>query len=74
MKEYNIVITETLRTVVHIEAASAEEAKKQAHNNWKKGEYVLDSADFIGVDISAEGQPRAHRTGDKGKGNPGHER
>ena len=74
MKEYGVVITEMLRKVVYVEAASAEQAEKQAYSNWKDGEYIMDAENFIGVDISEEGRAKAHRTGNKRKGHPGHER
>ena len=45
---YTIVIEETLRKEVAIEAQDAEEAAHIAKELYRKGEIVLDAGDFIG--------------------------
>lgn len=49
---YNVVILEHLKKVVQIEAASWEEAKMLAQNEWDNGTYVLRADDFAGVDFT----------------------
>lgn len=51
MAQFEVTIIETLSTKVFIEADSAEEAYNKAGENWAKGEYELDSADFDCVDF-----------------------
>ena len=46
--KYTIVIEETLRKEVAIEAQDAEEASSIAKVLYRKGEIVLDAGDFIG--------------------------
>lgn len=53
-KEYSVTITETLEKTVVVEAESREEAERIVEENWKNGEYVLDSENFVGVHIEAE--------------------
>ena len=74
MKEYNIVITETLRSVVCIEADNAAEAGRLVEEKWRNGEIVLGGDEFSGVSFTEEGRAKNHRTGNKGKGNIGYER
>ncbi len=49
MKEYEVVITETLQKTVTVEAESLADARKQANAAWINGDYVLDAEDFAGV-------------------------
>ena len=49
MKEYEVVITETLRKTVMVEAESLADARKKADLGWIRGEYMLDAEDFVGV-------------------------
>ena len=46
--KYTVVIEETLRKEVVIEAQNAEEAAHIAKALYRKGEIVLDAGDFIG--------------------------
>lgn len=50
MKKFDVEITETLQRTVSVEAASQEEAEKIVTKAWNNEDYVLDSADFVGVD------------------------
>ena len=49
MKEYNVVIKETLEMTVTVEAGSAAQAKDIVEQNWKNSEYVVDADSFTGV-------------------------
>lgn len=55
MKKYNVVITETLRRNVEIEASSPKEAYDIAERMIKKCEIVLDADDFDGrtIDVAS---------------------
>ena len=46
MKEYEVVIKETLSMTVTVEAQNPKHAKELVEKNWKDGEYVLDSEHF----------------------------
>ena len=46
--KYTVVIEETLRKEIAIEAQDAEEAARIAKALYRKGEIVLDAGDFIG--------------------------
>ena len=50
--EYTINVRETLETQVKVEADNLSEALGAAEQNWKRGEYILDSECFTGVDFS----------------------
>ena len=52
IRQYDIVILEHLKRVVHMEAASWEEAKSKVEQAWKAGEYVLSAEDFAGVSFN----------------------
>ena len=49
MKEYEVVITETLQKAVTIEAESLADARKKVDLGWIRGEYMLDAENFVGV-------------------------
>ena len=49
MKEYEVVITETLQKTVTIEAESLADARKKVDLGWIRGEYMLDAENFVGV-------------------------
>ena len=53
-KLYRVTITETLKFTVDIDADSAEAAERIAEQNWKEGNYIIDSAHFAGVEFHAE--------------------
>ena len=46
--KYTVIIEETLRKEVAIEAQDTEEADRIAKALYRKGEIVLDAGDFIG--------------------------
>ena len=50
--EYTINVRETLEMKVKVEADSLAEALDVAEQNWKRGEYILDSEHFTGVGFS----------------------
>ncbi|MBR5618487.1 MAG: DpnD/PcfM family protein [Clostridia bacterium] len=52
--QYRVTITETLKFTVGIDADSAEAAERIAEQNWKEGNYIIDSAHFAGVEFHAE--------------------
>ena len=56
MKEYKVLITETLQKTVIVEAASEQEAHKRASDAWKNAEYILDSDNFQGVEFHVLGE------------------
>jgi hypothetical protein len=51
-REFDIVITETAKITVTVEAKDREEARRIVSDNWKNGEYVIDAEKFTGVDFS----------------------
>jgi hypothetical protein len=55
MVKYAVVIKETLQRVVAVEASTMDEAVSLVRERYKREEIILDSSDFIGVDI--EGLP-----------------
>jgi len=50
---YKVTITETLQKVVTVDADSYDDAEQIASNNWRTGDYILDSSNFTGVEFSA---------------------
>ena len=50
--EFAINVKETLEMKVKVEADNLAEALDTAEQNWKRGEYILDSECFTGVDFS----------------------
>lgn len=54
MKEYDVTITETLKTTVTVEAESQLEAEQMVSDNWRNQEYILDADNFTGVDFKAK--------------------
>lgn len=53
MKNYQVVITETLKMKVDIEADSPKEAEEIAHDKWRNSEYILDAECFDGVEFNS---------------------
>lgn len=49
IREYNVVIVETLKKTVTVEAASWAEAQMVVEDAWKNGDYILDADSFAGV-------------------------
>ena len=52
MKNYQVVITETLKMHVDIEADSPEEAEQLANDRWRNSEFILDADCFDGVEFN----------------------
>ena len=52
MKEYEIIITETLSKIVTVEAENETQAEQIAFDRWKNSEYILDADHFKGVDVT----------------------
>lgn len=51
MKTYRVVVTETLQRIVYIDAKSAEEAKREAEEQYHNEEIVLDANDYQDTEI-----------------------
>lgn len=51
MKDYDVVITETLKKTVTVQAENPDEALQRASDAWHRGEYILDADAFQGVDF-----------------------
>ena len=52
MKKYQVVITETLKMRVDIEAESPEEAEQIASDRWRNSDFILDADCFDGVEFN----------------------
>lgn len=50
--KYQIEITETLQKIVEVEAASSSEAYQYVVYDYNNGDIVLDSDDFVSVEIN----------------------
>lgn len=59
MREYDVVIKETLSKTVTVEAENARQAREIVERKWKDSEYILDADDFKGVAFSVP--PRSER-------------
>lgn len=55
-KRYKVAVTELLRRVVAVEAASEEEAHQRASDAWSNGEIILDGRDFEGTEFHVLGE------------------
>ena len=51
MKEFEVVITETLRKSVKLMSDSLDEAQQQVTDEWYRGEYILDADSFDSVNF-----------------------
>ncbi|EGC03093.1 DpnD/PcfM family protein [Ruminococcus albus] len=56
MKEFNVIITETLRKVVTVEAETAEDAEEIVDAAWHNSEYILEAEDFDGVEFTVQNE------------------
>ena len=54
MNHYDVTIRETLEVKMKVAANSREEAEQFARDQWKRGEVVLDSSHFTGVEFHAK--------------------
>ena len=52
-KRFKVAIIETLKMDVEVEAEDQEQAEQMVADGWKKGEYVLDADNFMGVEFEA---------------------
>ena len=52
-RNFNVVITETLKLTVEIEAYCKEEAEQIVSDAWKNSDYILDACAFHGVTFEA---------------------
>ncbi len=50
MRKYHVHITETLHTIVAIEANSSDEALEKAKDMYRNEEIVLTSENYVGTD------------------------
>jgi hypothetical protein len=55
MPAFEVEITETLQRVIKLETRTQDEAVTQVRERYKRGEFVLDSGNFVSVNI--EGLP-----------------
>jgi hypothetical protein len=53
MREYDVLITETLAMTVTVKAQSAEQARRITEKNWKDGDYIIDADHFKGVTFTS---------------------
>ena len=53
LKQFDVVITETLTMVVKVDAKNPDEAEQIVSDKWEDGEYVLDYDNFADVDFEA---------------------
>ena len=58
LREFPVVITETLKLTVHVEARDAAEAEEIAQANWNNSEYILDAECFVGAEFAAKAPER----------------
>ena len=56
MKEYKVLITETLQKAVIVGAESEQEARRRVSDAWKNAEYTLGADDFQGVEFHVLGE------------------
>ena len=56
MKKYNIVITETLRKIVRVEAETYDDAIDKVESLYGNQEIVLNADDFIGYELRGYGE------------------
>ena len=56
MKEYKVLITETLQKAVIVGAESEQEAHRRVSDAWKNAEYLLDAECFQGVEFHVLGE------------------
>jgi hypothetical protein len=49
---FEVEITETLQRVVDVEASTLDEAVDRVREQYKRGEFILDSGDFVDVHIA----------------------
>ena len=54
MSEYRVIITETLKRAVTVEAESREEAEEAVRRQYQNSEHILVAEDFDGVSFSAQ--------------------
>ena len=60
MKEYQVLIKETLEMTVTVEAESAAQAKEITERNWKNQDYILDADHFKGVTFTVPQKNREY--------------
>jgi len=53
-KSFKVVITETLRLAVEVEAKDPKDAEQLASDNWRNGMYVLSADNFAYAEFDAE--------------------
>ena len=56
MKEYKVLITETLQKAVIVGASSEQEAHRRVSDAWTNAEYTLGADDFQGVEFHVQGE------------------
>ncbi len=61
MKDYPVIIIETLEKTVHVHAESAEQAREIAEQKWKNGDYILDADNFTGAKFTTPARSERER-------------
>lgn len=51
--KFNVTITEILKMTIEVEAEDQQQAEQIISDNWKSGEYILDSDNFVDVEFKA---------------------
>lgn len=54
VKEYDVMITETLVRLVEVEAASREQAEEAVRKLYREGRIVLDADDYVDTDFEVK--------------------
>ena len=52
-RSFKVIITETLKRTVEVEAESQQDAKQIVSDEWRASKYVLDAENFHGVEFEA---------------------
>lgn len=60
MKTYRVLITETLKKTVEVEAPDRAQAERMVAKQWRDGEHILDADHFFGVSFKAMLHEREH--------------
>ena len=53
MESFELVVTETLKKIIDVEAETLEDAIQEAYDAFGQGNIELDNDDFNGVDIES---------------------
>jgi hypothetical protein len=51
--KFKVTIIETLKMTVDVETENQEQAEQIVDSKWRRGEYILDADNFMGVEFEA---------------------